>query len=87
MMLFESSPSSAFWIVLSYSVTRAYSVGDFEKCISLFRYFSLFCYLELQSTFLIFFSIAVFSPYFLLVGLLLQYVALFQSRELLWTIK
>ena len=28
------------------------------------------------------FSIAVFSPYFLLVGLLLQFVALFQSREL-----
>ena len=35
-----------------------------------------------QPTFLIFFSIAVFSPYFLLVGLLLQYVALYQSREL-----
>ena len=26
--------------------------------------------------------LAIFSPYFLLVGLLLQYVALFQSREL-----
>ena len=35
-----------------------------------------------QVTFLIFFSIAVCSPYFLLVGLLLQYVALFQSQEL-----
>ena len=34
-----------------------------------------------QIAFLIFFSIAVFSPYFLLVGLLLQYVALFQSME------
>ena len=33
-------------------------------------------------SFLIFFAIAVFSPCFLLVGLLLQYVALFQSREL-----
>ena len=29
-----------------------------------------------------FFSITLFSPYFLLVGLLLHYVALFQSREL-----
>ena len=35
-----------------------------------------------QVTFLIFFSTAVFSPYFFLVGLLLQYMALFQSREL-----
>ena len=35
-----------------------------------------------QVAFLIFFSVAVFSPYFLLVGLLLQSVALFQSREL-----
>ena len=35
-----------------------------------------------QVTFLIFFSILVFSPYILLVGLLLQYVALFRSREL-----
>ena len=35
-----------------------------------------------QVTFLIFFSVAVFSPYFLLVGLLSQYVALFQSMEL-----
>ena len=32
--------------------------------------------------FLIFFSIAIFSPYFLLIVLLLQSVALFQSREL-----
>ena len=35
-----------------------------------------------QFTFLILFSIAVFSSYFLLVGLLSQHVALFQSREL-----
>ena len=36
--------------------------------------------LLLQFTFLIFFSIAIFSPsYFLQVGLLLQYVALLQS--------
>ena len=35
-----------------------------------------------QVTFLIFFSRAVFSPYFLLVGLFLQYVAVFQSRKL-----
>ena len=35
-----------------------------------------------QVTFLIFFFIAIFPPYFLLVGSLLQYVALFQSKEL-----
>ena len=35
-----------------------------------------------QVTFFIFFSIDVFAPYFLLVGLLLQYVTLFQTREL-----
>ena len=35
-----------------------------------------------QVIFLNFFSVAIFSPYFLLVGLLLQYVTLFQSREL-----
>ena len=28
---------------------RAYSVSDFEKCTTLFRYFSLLCYLELRS--------------------------------------
>ena len=35
-----------------------------------------------QVAFLIFFTIAIFSTYFLLIGLLLQSVALFQSREL-----
>ena len=49
MLLFESSLSSVFWNVLSNSVIRAYSVCDFEKCTTLFRYFSLLCYLELQS--------------------------------------
>ena len=49
MLLFESSLSSAFWNVLSYSVVQAYSVSDFEKCTTLFRYFSLLCYLELGS--------------------------------------
>ena len=48
-----------------------------EKSLDLFFKIVLF-----QVAFLIFFSIAVFSPYFLLVGLLLQYVALFQSGEL-----
>ena len=43
MLLFESSLSCAFWNVLSDSV------GDFEKCTTLFRYFSLLCYLELWS--------------------------------------
>ena len=33
-------------------------------------------------TFLIFFFIVIFSIYFLLVGLLSQYVALFQARKL-----
>ena len=37
---------------------------------------------DIPGCFLIFFSIAIFSPYFLLVGLLLQSVALFQSRKL-----
>ena len=32
-----------------------------------------------QAAFIIFFSTAIISPYFLQVGLLLQYVALFQS--------
>ena len=50
MPLFESSLSSAFWNVLSYSVIRAYSVSDFEKCTTLFPYFSLLCYLELWSS-------------------------------------
>ena len=36
----------------------------------------------IPGAFLIFFSIAIFSPYFLLVDLLLQSVTLFQSREL-----
>ena len=53
MLLFESSLSSVFWNVLSYSVIRAYSVSDFEKCTTLFRYFSLLCYLELRSTHLL----------------------------------
>ena len=46
MLLFESSLLSAFWNVLSYSVILAYSVSDFEKYATLFRYFSLLCYLE-----------------------------------------
>ena len=49
MLLFESSLPSAFRNVLSYSVIWAYSVSDFEKCTTLFRYFSLLCYLEFQS--------------------------------------
>ena len=40
------------------------------------RFFKFFLF---QVTFLIFFCIAIFSHYYLLVGLLLQYVALFQS--------
>ena len=43
----------------------------------------LFKILLFQVSFLIFFSIAVIPPYFIHVDLLLQYVALFQSRELL----
>ena len=37
MLLFESSLSSAFWNGLSYSVIRAYSVSDFDKCSTLLR--------------------------------------------------
>ena len=37
--------------------------------------------LQFQVTFLISFYTAIFSPYFLQVGMLLQYVALFQSRN------
>ena len=40
-----------------------------------------------QVAFLIFVSITIFSPYFLLVGLLLQSVTLFQSRELVKYLK
>ena len=49
MLLFDSLLLSASWNVLSYSDIWAYSVSDFEKCTTLFRYFSLLCYLELQS--------------------------------------
>ena len=45
---------------------------------------SLDLYLKIslfQVTFLIFFSITIFSPSFLQVGLLLQYVASFQSGD------
>ena len=42
---------------------------------------SFFKILLFQVAFLILFFITRFSPYFLLVGLLLQYVALFQSRN------
>ena len=40
-----------------------------------------------QVAFLKFFSITIFSPYFLLVGLLLQSVTLFQSRQLVKYLK
>ena len=40
-----------------------------------------------QVAFFIFFSIGIFSPYFLVVGLLLQSVVLFQSRELVKYLK
>ena len=43
--------------------------------LSLDFFFKILLY---QVTVLIFFSIAIFSPYFLQVGLLLQYVALYQ---------
>ena len=49
MLLFESSLWSVFWNVLSYFVIWAYFVSDFGKCTTLFRYFSLLCYLELWS--------------------------------------
>ena len=49
--------------------------------ISIFRDM-FFKILLFQVAFLIFFPITIFSPYFLLFGLLLLSVALFQSREL-----
>ena len=49
-LLFESLLSSTFWNVLSYSVVQAYSVSYFEKFTVLFCYFTLLCYLEIQST-------------------------------------
>ena len=57
----------------------------YEQIMIQFRKFysnPFFRILLFQVAFLIFFSIAIFSLYFLLVGLLLQSVALFQSREL-----
>ena len=57
----------------------------YEQIMLQFRKFysnPFFRILLFQVAFLIFFSIAIFSLYFLLVGLLLQSVALFQSREL-----
>ena len=45
-------------------------------CLDLF-----FIILFVQVAFLLLFSVAIFFPYFLMVGLLLQYVALYESRE------
>ena len=49
-LLFGPTLLGTFANVPPYSVVRAYSVSDFEKCATLFRYISLRCYLELQST-------------------------------------
>ena len=48
-LLFGPILLGTFANVPPYSVVRAYSVSDFEKCATLFRYISLCCYLELQS--------------------------------------
>ena len=66
---------SLFWIAVEVLLEEIIT----RKLLSLFLDF-FFKILLLQVTFLIFFFIAVFCPYFLLVGLLLQYVALFQAR-------
>ena len=67
------SSLNSFQAMLEENVTRKF----LSPSLDLFFKFLLF-----QVAFFIFFSIAVFSPYFLLFGLLLQYVALFQFREL-----
>ena len=71
--LLFSELSMALEALLAENITRKL----LSLSLDLFFKISLF-----QLTFLIFFSIAVFSLYFLLVGLLLQYAALFQPREL-----
>ena len=66
-----SSPLSiALQVLLQENITRI------SFCLSSELFFKT---LLLQVAFLIFFSIAILSPHFLQVGLLLQYVALFQS--------
>ena len=62
--------SIALYALLEKNITR--------KLLSLFLDL-FFKILLFQVTFLIFFSTAIFSPYFLQVGLLLKYVTLFQS--------
>ena len=66
--------SIALWVLLEENITRKLRSRSSD---------SFFKILLFQVTFLIFFSNAIFSPYFLLVGLLLQYGALFQSRNYL----
>ena len=67
------------WIIpspLSIAVAAHYQ----KIIISIFRL--IFKILLFQDAFLISFSVAIFSSHFLLVGLLLNYVSLFQSGEL-----
>ena len=71
------------WVIPSLSIAFLALLEEINtrKLLSL----SLDLFLKLllfQVASLIFFSIAILSPYFLLVGLLLQSVALFQSKEL-----
>ena len=69
---------SFFTIALEDLLEENISRKLLSLCLDLFANFLIF-----QGTFLIFFCVAVCSPYFLLVGLLLQYVALHQSGEVL----
>ena len=73
------------WVIpspLSIALKALQEENTTRKLLSLFLRLVLQNFL-FQVALLIFFSIAIIAPYFLLVGLLLQSVTLFQSRELL----
>ena len=65
----------------SLNSSLGFAGGKHYKKITILFLDMFFEILLFQVAFLIFFSMAIFSPYFLLVGLLLQSVALFQSGQ------
>ena len=65
-----------------YEVRKESSEYDTTRKLLSLSLYLFFKILLLPVTFLLVFSIAIFYPYFFLVGFLLQYVALFQYREL-----
>ena len=68
-----SSLSKALRALLGENNTRKWLSLSLDLCFKILLF---------QVAFLTFLSVTIFSPYFLLVGLSLQYVTLFQSREL-----